>query len=123
MDRARKNYPNAEFVHIDSDRQFFDGKDRFDGLLISLEAGMAWTVLHPDYKAVFFKTNINKFPVAFAVAHNNLELQTFLNSWLNVQKSAGTVQTLYDKWILGKGAEKHSPRWSVIKDVLHWVKE
>jgi len=123
MDRARKNYPNAEFVHIDSDRQFFDGKDRFDGLLISLEAGMAWTVLHPDYKAVFFKTNINKFPVAFAVAHNNLELQTFLNSWLNVQKSAGTVQALYDKWILGKGAEKNSPRWSVIKDVLHWVKE
>ena len=55
--------------------------------------------------------------------HNNLELQTFLNSWLNVQKSAGTVQALYDKWILGKGAEKHSPRWSVIKDVLHWVKE
>ena len=73
--------------------------------------------------AVFFKTNINKFPVAFAVAHNNLELQTFLNSWLSVQKSAGTVQALYDKWILGKGAEKHSPRWSVIKDVLHWVNE
>src|SRR6185369_1311611 len=123
MDRISKNYSNVEFVRIDSDRQFFDGKDRFDGLLISLEAGMAWTVLHPDYKAVFFKTNINKFPVAFAVAHNNLELQTFLNSWLSVQKSAGTVQTLYDKWILGKGAEKHSHRWSIVKDVLHWVKE
>ena len=84
---------------------------------------MAWTVLHPDYKAVFFKTHINKFPVAYAVAHNNLELQAYLNSWLTVQKSAGTVQSLYDKWILGKGAEKHSPRWSVVKDVLHWVKE
>jgi Na+/H+-dicarboxylate symporter/ABC-type amino acid transport substrate-binding protein len=123
MDRIRKNYSNVEFVRIDSDRQFFAAKDRFDGLLISLEAGMAWTVLHPEYKAVFFKTNINKFPVAFAVAHNNLELQTFLNSWLTVQKSAGTVQALFDKWILGKGAEKHSPRWSVVKDVLHWVKE
>jgi Na+/H+-dicarboxylate symporter len=123
MDNIRKKYKNVEFVRIDSDRQFFDGKDRFDGLLISLEAGMAWTVLHPEYKAVFFKTNINKFPVAYAVAHDNLELQAFLNSWLTVHKSAGTVQALYDKWILGKGAEKHSPRWSVIKDVLHWVKE
>ena len=84
---------------------------------------MAWTVLHPEYKAVFFKTHIDKFPVAYAIAHNNLELQAFLNSWLTVHKSAGTVQTLYNKWILGKGAEKHSPRWSVIKDVLHWVKE
>ncbi|HXE98636.1 MAG TPA: cation:dicarboxylase symporter family transporter [Dongiaceae bacterium] len=123
MDKIRKNYPNVDFVRIDSDRQFFAGKERFDGLLISLEAGMAWTVLHPDYKAVFFKTHINKFPVAYAVAYNNLELQVFLNSWLNVQKSAGTVQALYDKWILGKGAENHSPRWSVVKDVLHWVKE
>lgn len=123
MDRIRTNYDNVEFVRIDSDRQFFAEQGRFDGLLISLEAGMAWTVLHPDYKAVFFKTNINKFPVAYAVAHNNLELQAFLNSWLSVQKSAGTVQALYDKWILGKGVVKHSPRWSIVKDVLHWVKE
>jgi ABC-type amino acid transport substrate-binding protein len=120
MDRIRKNYDNVEFVRIDSDRQFFAEKERFDGLLISLEAGMAWTVIHPDYKAVFFKTNIN---VAYAMAHNNLELQAFLNSWLSVQKSAGSVQALYDKWILGKGAVKHSPRWSIVKDVLHWVKE
>jgi Na+/H+-dicarboxylate symporter/ABC-type amino acid transport substrate-binding protein len=123
MDKARKNYPNVEFVHIDSDREFFVGKKRFDGLLISLEAGMAWTVLYPDYKAVFFKTNINRFPVAYAVAHNNLELMAYLNNWLSVQKSAGTVQALYDKWILGKGVMKHTPRWSVIKDVLHWVRE
>jgi len=44
-------------------------------------------------------------------------------SKLSVQKSAGTVQALYDKWILGKGVVNHSPRWSIVKDVLHWVKE
>jgi ABC-type amino acid transport substrate-binding protein len=123
MEKARKNYPNMEFVHIDSDREFFTGKNRYDGLLISLEAGMAWTVLYPDYKAVFFRTNINRFPVAYAVARNNLQLLAYLNNWLSVQKSAGTIQTLYDKWILGKGVQKPAPRWSVIKDVLHWVKE
>jgi ABC-type amino acid transport substrate-binding protein len=84
---------------------------------------MAWTVIHPEYKAVFFKTNINKYPVAFAVARDNLQLQVFLNNWLTVQKSAGTVQALYDQWLLGKGALKEIPRWSVIKDVLHWVED
>jgi len=123
MDRVRKNYSNVEFVLIDSDRQFFAEKNRFDGLLISLEAGMAWTVIHPEYKAVFFKTSINKYPVAFAVARDNLQLQAFLNNWLEVQKSAGTVQAHYDKWILGKGVVKEAPRWSVIKDVLHWVED
>jgi hypothetical protein len=27
----------------------------------------------------------------------------------------------YDYWILGRGAVKKAPRWSVMRDVLHWV--
>jgi hypothetical protein len=33
----------------------------------------------------------------------------------------GTIQTAYDHWILGRTAEEKKPRWSVIRDVLHWV--
>jgi hypothetical protein len=28
---------------------------------------------------------------------------------------------LYDYWILGKNAVPKPPRWSVIRNVLHWV--
>ena len=28
---------------------------------------------------------------------------------------------LYDYWILGIGAEPVQPRWSVIRNVLHWI--
>jgi hypothetical protein len=28
---------------------------------------------------------------------------------------------LYDYWILGKNAVPTPPRWSVIRNVLHWV--
>ena len=35
--------------------------------------------------------------------------------------SDGTIDALYGHWILGKYAVKREPRWSVIRNVLHWV--
>jgi hypothetical protein len=32
-----------------------------------------------------------------------------------------TLQALYDYWILGKNAVPQPPRWSIIRNVLHWV--
>jgi hypothetical protein len=31
------------------------------------------------------------------------------------------VDTLYDKWILGKVGKQKEPRWSVIRNLLQWV--
>lgn len=33
----------------------------------------------------------------------------------------GTLDRLYEHWILGRAPEDSPPRWSVIRDVLHWV--
>lgn len=44
-----------------------------------------------------------------------------MNSWIELKKSDGTVQQLYDYWVLGREAEQLGPRWSVIRDVLGWV--
>jgi ABC-type amino acid transport substrate-binding protein len=49
------------------------------------------------------------------------EWRDVLNSWVTLKRTDGTVQKLYDYWILGKDAESHEPRWSVIRNVLHWV--
>jgi hypothetical protein len=33
----------------------------------------------------------------------------------------GTIDRLYAHWIHGEGTQSNEPRWSVIRDVLHWV--
>jgi hypothetical protein len=43
-----------------------------------------------------------------------------LGRWLAAKKSTGDIEIAYDYWILGKGAEKKEPRWSIKKDILHW---
>lgn len=118
----QKRFPNIEIENIKSDSEFFkDNGQTWDALLISLEAGKAWTILYPDYTTLYYRDDIHSFPAAYAVAKNNLSLHTFLNSWLTIQTSSGYVDTLYEYWILGQNAQPKTSRWSVVKDVLHWL--
>lgn len=122
MSQLKQRYPNIEIDFIDSDKEFFeDTENQWDGLIISLEAGQAWTILYPDYVALYNRDKIKSYPASYAVAQGNLSLQTFLNSWLKIQESSGNVESLYRYWILGENAVPKQPRWSVIKDVLGWV--
>jgi len=38
-----------------------------------------------------------------------------------VTRCSITLDRLYEHWILARSPEDSPPRWSVIRDVLHWV--
>ncbi|WP_028773950.1 cation:dicarboxylate symporter family transporter [Shewanella waksmanii] len=117
-------YPHWQFDSIASDKVFFDDDGKtWDGLLLSLEAGKTWTILYPSYTTLYNREEIRSFPASYVVALENQSLQSFMNSWLELQKSSGYVDKLYNYWILGENAKPKQPRWSVIKDVLHWVED
>ena len=117
---AAKFMPAAEIVKLQSYEEFFSGKRTgLDGVVISAEAGAAWTTIHPEYSVVVPEPHIAT-PVAFALAPGELEWRIFLDTWLTLQRSRGFLKTLYDTWILGKGVKKKYRRWSVLDDVLHW---
>ena len=60
-------------------------------------------------------------PLGFPVAVGDQDLIAFLNRWIDLKKEDGTILRLFSHWILVEGAEDTGPRWSVIRDVLHWV--
>ena len=49
------------------------------------------------------------------------EMDEFIDNWVMLKRNDGTLDRIYDYWILGKGTELKEPCWSVIRDVLHWV--
>jgi hypothetical protein len=55
------------------------------------------------------------------VADRDLGLADFLNAWIELKRKDGTISGLFDHWILGRATEASAPRWSVVRDVLHWV--
>ncbi|QLE84468.1 cation:dicarboxylase symporter family transporter [Shewanella sp. Scap07] len=118
---AKQKYPHIEFVKIDGYKDFFrQKKHKYDALIISAQAGSAWTLFFPGY-GIAIPTNKNRYPVAYAVAQSNQSLLNYVNNWQKLRKVDGHQDRFYEYWMLGKGASKEQPRWSVIRNVLGWV--
>jgi ABC-type amino acid transport substrate-binding protein len=62
-----------------------------------------------------------KAHAGLAMALGDSDFGDFVDDWLELKKTSGLISKLYDKWILGKSEDQKKPRWSIIRDVLHWV--
>ncbi len=90
-------------------------------MVFGAEIAAAWTLLHPKYTVVVPEDAGARVPVAYAVARGDQDLVNFMNDWIDLKKRDGTIDRLYDYWILGRDEGRREPRWSVIRNVLHWV--
>ena len=52
----------------------------------------------------------------------NPSLLRAMNEWILIEQGTGGIRELYDYWIQGKTKQVQPPRWSVIRDILGWVK-
>jgi ABC-type amino acid transport substrate-binding protein len=90
-------------------------------MVFSAERGSAWTLAYPQYSVVVPQPDVVRVPVAFPMRAGDERLREFVNHWIEICRRNGTLDRLYDHWILGRSPEADSRRWSVIRDVLHWV--
>ena len=79
-------------------------------------------MLYPQYSIVVPQPDVMTIPIAYAVGRDERDLRSFLNVWLELKKKDGTISQLNDRWILGKNAEQGNPRWSVVRNVLYWIR-
>ncbi len=65
----RRYLPNAEIETIESPRDFFSNlRPDLDAIVLTAEAGSAWTLIYPNYEVVVPKPDIVKSPLAYPVA-------------------------------------------------------
>jgi hypothetical protein len=62
-----------------------------------------------------------RWALGYPVAPGDPEFLRFLDLWVDLMRSEGVIASLHDHWILGRTAVPSSRRWSVMKDLLHWV--
>ena len=114
--------PQIEVVQLESVRQFFENPPRdMDALLTSAEGGSAWTLIYPDYTVVNPRSRPVRIPITYAYGGPDPRFEGFLEHWIQLKRKDGTIEGLHDYWILGRGAQAKGPRWSLIRNVLHWV--
>ncbi|MDH3601197.1 MAG: cation:dicarboxylase symporter family transporter, partial [Candidatus Tectomicrobia bacterium] len=122
VDKLQRYLPQAEMVTLTSVREFLEHQgDDLDAFLYTAEAGSAWSLLYPAYTVAIPQPDVLTGPLAYATVRDNSQLIDFMNVWIELKKQDRTIASLYDYWILGKNAMPKQPRWSVIRNVFHWV--
>jgi len=114
--------PDAEVEIIDPVRDFFQGRESaaYDGLLYTAESGSAWTLVYPSFAVAVPEPGRVKVPFGYAMPLGDPTLVEFINTWIELKRRGGTLDALFQHWILGRNDAERQPRWSVLHDVLHW---
>ncbi|WNJ18511.1 cation:dicarboxylate symporter family transporter [Pontibacter sp. G13] len=116
-------FPHAGLYQLDSVEQFFAQDSllpdtiRIDALLSSAERGAVLTLLHPEYAVVNPLPIQVEIPLVFPLGGPDEEWSRFIDDWIKFKTKDGTIQLLYDHWILGKDVGTPSS-WSILENVI-----
>ena len=100
--------------------QFLTGQgEPVDALCLTAERGSFLTLLHPAFSVAVPHPLEIRLPLAYPVARHDLEMARFLATWIDLKRKDGTIQALYEHWILGHDVTMRKPRWSILRNVLH----
>jgi ABC-type amino acid transport substrate-binding protein len=122
IDMIRQRVPRVDVRIIeDLGRAFSEWDPSVAALALPAERGSAWTLLHPQFSVVVPQPGLVKVPLAFPLARHDQAFASFMNTWIDLKRKDGTIDTLYQYWVLGRDPTARQPRWSVIRNVLHWI--
>jgi Na+/H+-dicarboxylate symporter/ABC-type amino acid transport substrate-binding protein len=122
VEKLRALLPMAKLhVMTDVSEIFTSRSADVDGIALPAERGSAWTLIYPAYTVVVPEPGLVKIPLAYPIARQDRRFGEFVNTWIELKKKDGTFDAMYQYWILGRDREARPRRWSIIRDVLHWV--
>jgi ABC-type amino acid transport substrate-binding protein len=122
VDKLRALVPNATVRPMtDVTIVFTSAAPDVDGVALPAERGSAWTLIYPAYTVVVPEPGTVKVPLAYPIARQDRRFVAFVNTWIELKQKDGTLDSLFRYWILGQERGPRRPRWSIIRDVLHWV--
>jgi len=121
--KLRELLPRAVIqVHSGGIAPLFDRTvTQADALALPAERGSAWTLMYPAYSVVVPGPDPIRVPLAYPIGKRDQALAAFVNTWIALKRKDGTIDAAYKHWILGQDATPRQPRWSIVRNVLHWV--
>jgi Na+/H+-dicarboxylate symporter/ABC-type amino acid transport substrate-binding protein len=123
IERVKARAPELKLQVVDTIKKIEDGMKAgtLEAVALAAERGSVMTLLYPKYTVVVPEPGIIKIPLAYPLAGHDQDWLRFINTWIELKQRDGTIEALYGHWILGKQAGKRQPRWSILRNVLHWV--
>ena len=122
LDMLRRRLPKADIrVFTDLERQFVE---LGSGNYRTGAAGRARLGVDAAVSTVLGRrpsAGVIKIPLAFPIARHDAAFAAFMGSWIDLKRKDGTLDALYAYGSSGRDPAPRTPRWSIIRNVLHWV--
>jgi len=81
--------PQVEILNIQSPREFFVNSDlKADAMLISAEAGSAWTLIYPGFTPVIPQPQTYSAPLEYHVGGHDREFADFVSQWIELKSTS-----------------------------------
>ncbi len=112
------HFPNSNLV-VGSVAQF--SEDKFDVYMWAELQSYIWCLANPSYTTLTYKGQMGKKYFGYPVKRNAEQLVHFINEWLDLKQEQGFTARQREYWFLGKSYDPQAKRWSVLRNVLHWV--
>ena len=119
----KNGFRQATPIELPGIKDFFIKENLADVLLTTDKIGKAWALLYPEFGVAVPHPVLFRYDIAYAVPFtkgDHLFLE-YLNHWLKLKSTSGVAAQQFDYWILGKTPQRKARRWSIIRNVLHWV--
>jgi proton glutamate symport protein len=96
--------------------------DHVDAWILNQVSATMWCVEHPGYSIVDFGGDLGKCYRGYPMRTDDSRFLLFINNWMQLKILDSFYKEQNDYWILGKIPPKEiALRWSIIRNVLHWI--
>jgi hypothetical protein len=112
--------PNAEVVAV-PDYTVLPDFTRIDAAIWTLEQAATLARAHPGITAVVPKDLGSPFLFTYLMPPDSEQMVHFVNYWMELRRADGFRMRGVNYWILGQPRAVMTPRWSILRNVLHWV--
>ncbi|MGH2639308.1 MAG: substrate-binding periplasmic protein, partial [Rhabdochlamydiaceae bacterium] len=96
-------------------------KGDVDAMMWSELPAYIWCLAHPEHTTVSFNHSLGRNYFAYPCGATTEQFIHFLNEWLELKEQQGFELKQRQYWFLGKSQIPENQRWSIIRNLLHWV--
>lgn len=94
---------------------------KFDAYLWAELEAYIWCLANPSYTTLSYNNQLGKKYFAYPIHSGSEQMVHFLNEWLTLKQEQGFELQQRQYWFLGKSNTPQTQRWSILRNVLHWV--
>lgn len=119
---AKELFPQIPLILLNTYADF-SLNDPYVALLWEEQEAIAWTLHHRHHRIVLPQPELGVDTLSYAIRDDSPRFINYLNQWLKLKQTQGFTERQYDLWVKGRTeiAAPNEPRWSVVRNVLHWV--